>query len=78
MPISDLYLTEIGFRWSQRVVAGKAIRRTKKGREVVRTLWSRISPAMQLITLFRSAVGRELRRTRRGSIAIKSTVAAFG
>jgi len=75
---ADLYFTEIGFRWSQRVIAGKAVRRTRKGREVVRTLWDRITPARQLITLFACAVGRQLRRTKNGSIAIKSTVAAFG
>ncbi|MTH94514.1 transposase, partial [Roseibium sp. RKSG952] len=35
---AGLYFHEIGFRWSQRVVAGTAVRRTKKGREVTRTL----------------------------------------
>ena len=75
---ADLYLTEIGFRWSQRVVAGKAVRQTKKGRVVSRTLWVRISPAQQFISLFKSAVGRQLRRTKDGSIMIKSSVAAFG
>lgn len=75
---ADLYLTEIGFRWSQRIVAGRAVRQTKKGRQVVRTLWSRVAPALQLVTLFKSAIGRQLRRTSDGSIIIKSTVAAFG
>jgi Ni,Fe-hydrogenase III small subunit len=75
---ADLYFTEIGFRWSQRIVAGNAVRRARKGREVVRTLWDRIPPAQQVITLFACAVGRQLRRTKDGSIAIKSAVAAFG
>jgi ISXO2-like transposase domain len=75
---ADLYLTEIGFRWSQRTIAGQAVRKTRKGREVVRALWERVTPARQFIILFRSAVGRQLRRTREGSIAIKSSVAAFG
>jgi transposase-like protein len=75
---ADLYLGEIGFRWSQRIVAGQAVRRTPKGREVVRTLWDRIPPAQQLVAVFRSAVGRQLRRTRDGSIAIKSSVSVFG
>jgi hypothetical protein len=75
---ADLYFHEIGFRWSQRVVTGTANRRTRKGRQVSRTLWSRIPPALQLTTLFPRAVGRELRRTRDGSILIKSAVAAFG
>ena len=75
---ADLYFTEIGFRWSQRVIAERVVRRTRKGREIVRTLWKRIPPASQLITLFAGAVGRQLRRTREGSIVIKSTVAAFG
>jgi hypothetical protein len=75
---ADLYLTEIGFRWSQRTITGQAVRRTRKGREVVRIQWDRIAPAHQFITLFASAVGRQLRRTKEGSISIKSTVAAFG
>lgn len=36
--LADLYFNEIGFRWSQRVVAGRAPRRTRKGRQVTRTL----------------------------------------
>jgi hypothetical protein len=44
---ADLYFTEIGFRWSQRVVSGQAVRQTRKGRRVVKTLWSRIPPALQ-------------------------------
>lgn len=75
---ADLYFTEIGFRWSQRVISERVVRRTRKGRETVRTLWKRIPPASQFITLFAGAVGRQLRRTREGSIVIKSTVAAFG
>ncbi len=46
-------------------------------REVVHTLWNRIPPAQQLVTVFRSAVGREMRRTRDGSIAIRSAISAF-
>jgi transposase-like protein len=75
---ADLYFHEIGFRWSQRIVAGQAVRRTKKGREVVRTLWDRIPPAQQLVAVLRSAIGRQLRRTKDGSITIKSAVAVFG
>ena len=75
---ADLYFNEIGFRWSQRVVSGRAVRRTSKGREVVRPLWSRVPPALQLLAVFRAAVGRQLRRTRDGSIRVKSAVAVFG
>ena len=75
---ADLYLNEIGFRWSQRVVTGSAVRRTRRGREVVKPLWSRIAPAQQLPAVFRSAVGRQLRRTAKGSIQIRRTVAVFG
>jgi hypothetical protein len=49
--------TRSAFRWSQRVVAGQAKRRTRRGREVVRPLWSRIAPALQLAVMFRAAVG---------------------
>lgn len=38
---ADLYFHEIGFRWSQRVVTGNVIRKTRHGRESTRTLWSR-------------------------------------
>ena len=43
---ADLYFTEIGFRWSQRIVSGQAVRQTRKGRKVVKPLWSRIAPAL--------------------------------
>jgi len=75
---ADLYFGEIGFRWSQRTVAGQAPRRTRKGRTIIQTLWSRIPPALQLPAVFRHAVGRQLRRSRNGGIAIVSTVAVFG
>ena len=75
---ADLYFNEVGFRWSQRVMSGQAVRRTRKGREVVKPLWSRIAPALQLPAVFKSAVGRELRRTAGGSIRIRCAVAVFG
>jgi biotin operon repressor len=75
---ADLYFNEISFRWSQRTVAGQAVRRTRKGREIVKTLWSRVPPAVQLQAVFRAAVGRQIRRTRDGGIRIKSTIAVFG
>lgn len=75
---ADLYFNEIGLRWSQRVVAGQATRQTRKGRKVERTLWSRIAPAKQIETAFRTAVGRQMRRTPDGSIRIVSSVAVFG
>lgn len=75
---ADLYFNEVGFRWSQRVVAGQAVRRTRKGREVVKPLWSRITPALQLPAVFKSSVGRQLRRTIQGGIHIRCAVAVFG
>lgn len=39
---------------------------------------SRIPPALQLLTAFKSAVGRELRRTAQGGIRIRCAVALFG
>jgi hypothetical protein len=75
---ADLYFNEIGFRWSQRPVAGQAARRTRKGRTVIQTLWPRISPGLQLSAVFRQAVGRQIRRTKMGGVQITSTVAVFG
>ena len=75
---ADLYFHEIGFRWSQRIVEGEVIRRTRRGRERVRTLWSRVPPALQLPQVFRAAIGREMRRTRIGGIVIKSSIAVYG
>jgi len=63
---ADLYFGEIGFRWSQRTVAGQAERRTCKGRTVIQTLWSRVPTALQLAAVCRHAVGRQLRRTKDG------------
>jgi hypothetical protein len=37
-----------------------------------------VPPALQLPQVFRAAVGREMRRTRIGGIAIKSPIAVFG
>jgi hypothetical protein len=54
----------------------KGLRRTTKRK--TKTLWSRVPPALQLPQIFRAAVGRELRRTRIGGIAIKSPIAVFG
>jgi hypothetical protein len=39
---------------------------------------SRVPPALQLPQVFRAVIGREMRRTRIGGIAIKCTIAAFG
>jgi hypothetical protein len=75
---ADLYFHEIGFRWSQRIVTGKAIRRSRKGREKVRVLWTRISPALQLPKVFCAAIGKQMRRASNGGLTIKSTVAVFG
>ena len=74
---ADLYFHEIGFRWSQHIAEGEVIRRTRHGREITRTLWSRVPPALQLLQVFRAAIGREMRRTRIGGITIKSAIAAF-
>ncbi|HJS84108.1 MAG TPA: IS1595 family transposase [Acetobacteraceae bacterium] len=75
---ADLCPSEIGFRWSQRVVSGQAVRRTRKGREVIKPLWSRIAPALQFPAVFKSAPGRQLRRTAQGGIEVRCAVAAFG
>ena len=75
---ADLYFHEIGFRWSQCIAEGEAIRRTRRGREITRTIWSRVPLALQLPQVFRAAIGREMRRTRIGGIAIKCIIAAFG
>ena len=75
---ADLYFHEIGFRWSQRIVTGSAVRTTRRGREIRQTLWSRVPPALQLLNVFRFATGRQMRRSPHGGITIKSAVAAFG
>lgn len=66
---ANLYFNEIGFRWSQRTVAGQAVRQTRKGRTKIQTLWDRIRTALQLPAAFRSTVGRQIRRTHQGGIA---------
>jgi hypothetical protein len=55
---ADLYFHEMGFRWSQRIVAGQTTRRTRSGREAVKPLWKRIPPALQLPKVFQAATGR--------------------
>jgi hypothetical protein len=75
---ADFYFHEVGFRWAQRTVAGTAQRRTRKGRTVLRTLWARIAPAMQLRAVFRHAVGRQMRRTGNSGFKLASNTALFG
>jgi hypothetical protein len=72
-----VYFNEITCRWSQCVVSGQAVRRTRKGRKVVKPLYPRIAPARQLAAVFRSTVGRRLRPTARGLIQIRCAVAVF-
>lgn len=76
--LADLYFHEVGFRWSQRIVTGQAVRKSRSGRETIKVLWSRVPPALQLLQVFRSATGRQMRRSRDGGIIIKSAVAVFG
>ncbi|WP_435655829.1 IS1595 family transposase [Brucella pituitosa] len=76
--LADLYFHEIGFRWSQRIVTGQAVRKSRNGRESIKTLWSRVPPALQLLQVFRAATGRQMRRSPDGGITIKSAVAVFG
>ncbi len=75
---ADVYFNEIGFRWSQRAITGNAVRRTRRDRQVVKPLWSRIAPALQLSAAFKSAVGRQLRRTAQGGTQVQCAVAVFG
>lgn len=75
---ADLYFHEIGFRWSQRIVNRKAVRKGRNGKERTRTIWSRVPPALQLPQLLRVATGRQMRRSPDGGIFIKSSVAVFG
>jgi transposase-like protein len=44
--LADLYFHEIGFRWSQRIVTGQALRKSRSGKESIKTLWSRVPPAL--------------------------------
>jgi hypothetical protein len=76
--LADLYFHEIGFRWSQRVVTGQAMRKSRSGRESMKTLWPRVPFALQLLQVFRAATGRQMRRSPDGGITVKSTVAVFG
>lgn len=76
--LADLYFHEIGFRWSQRIVTGQAVRKSRSGKESMKILWSRVPPALQLVQVFRAATGRQMRRSPDGGITIKSAVAVFG
>jgi hypothetical protein len=60
------------------IVAGNAVRKTRRGRETIRTLWSCVPPALQTPSVFRFAIGRQMRRSPDGGIMIKSAVAVFG
>lgn len=36
--LADLYFHEMGFRWSQRIVSGQAVRKNRHGKESLKTL----------------------------------------
>ncbi|MGR6431037.1 transposase [Rhizobium sp. PAMB 3174] len=61
--LADLYFHEMGFRWSQRIVSGQAMRKNRSGKASLKTLWSREPPALQLLQVFRSATGCQMRRS---------------
>ncbi|MGF6178678.1 hypothetical protein ABIE33_006998 [Ensifer sp. 4252] len=75
---AHLYFDEIGFRWSQRIVTGQAVRKSRNGVERMKTMWSRVPPALQLLQVFRAATGRQMRGSPDGGIIVKSAVAVFG
>ena len=60
------------------IVTGQAVRKSRNGRERMKTLWSRVPPALQLLQVFRTATGRQMRRSPDGGIIVKSAVAVFG
>jgi len=74
---ANLYFNDIGFRWSQRTVSGQAVRHTREGSAKIQTLWDRIPAALQMPATCRSIVVRQMRRTRKGGIAIICSVAFF-
>ncbi|MBB4095638.1 hypothetical protein GGQ79_004190 [Ochrobactrum pecoris] len=76
--LADLYFHEMRFRWSQRIVSGQVMRKNRSGKQSLKTLWSRVPPALQLLQVFRSATGRQMRRSPRGGIIIKSSMVVFG
>ncbi|MCD1635199.1 transposase [Martelella mediterranea] len=49
---------EIGFCWSQRIAAGTTTRKTRTGRGITQTCWSRLPPALQLPNVFRAVIVR--------------------
>lgn len=44
----------------------------------MKTLWSRVPPALQLLQVFGAVTGRQMRRSPDGGIIIKSSVTVFG
>lgn len=74
----ERYLHEVAFRWNQRVCTGTATRTTRSGRTVTRRVYDRVPPIEQMTRLLSSSVGRQLRRTRDGSIRVLSAEPLFG
>jgi len=75
---ADLYFNKMGFRWSQSVGAGQALRRSRKSGASVQVVWSRIAPVPKLSTVLRNAVGRQMRCSRAGGIKILTNIAGLG
>ena len=62
----------------QFLASPQLFQRSRKGREKLRVLWTRISPALQLPQVFCAAIGRQMRRAANGGLTIKSKVAVLG
>ncbi len=74
----ELYLDEVGFRWHQRIYVKSVNKTKKKGRVVSKPVWERVLPSLQLVSVFRGAVGRKVRRAPNGSVNVLSKTALFG
>nr|WP_280178505.1 IS1595 family transposase [Skermanella aerolata] len=72
------YLDEISWRWRQRIHVGRSPRQTRKGRIVLRNIWERVPPVEHMGKLLRGALGREMRRTKNGSVDILVIQPVFG
>ncbi|RVK44094.1 IS1595 family transposase, partial [Sinorhizobium meliloti] len=74
---ADLYFHEIGFRWSQRIVTGQAVRKTRNGRERMKPCGRECRRRCNCCKSFapRPAVNC---RSPDGGIIVKSAVAVFG
>ena len=71
---ADLYFNEVGFRWSQRVVAGHVVRGTRGGRQVTKRMLGANSRISARVGRARRSTGNRIRLAATATSSVMATL----